>query len=287
VHSGAEPLIDRVAAVAASVTGSPVEDPHAPLRLSALGRTELAFALEKAFRVRLDDTSGLRTVADAAATVATHAPTTSVRPSLHPATGRLQGIGRAISEPVVRWYFRLTVSGGERFPRTGPVVLAANHESMWDIPLLVAASPRPIVFMAEEGVFGSQPASWFFTRLGGFPVRRGAGDLRAIRAAFAVIRTHRVLGLYPEGTRRRGTLLRFRPGAAWIALSTGTLLVPAGIIGTGDIFKGRPFPRRTRVRIAFGEPAAVARATDPRERLRQASDLTDWLRSEVGRLIQR
>lgn len=277
-----------MAAIAASV-GARVDDPDAPLDLSPLGRTEFALALEEGLGVRLEESSGLRTVADAAAAVAArkregNPPT----PTLHPATGKLQGIARAIGEPALRWYFHLTVRGTERIPRSGAVVIAPNHRSMWDIPLLVMASPRPIVFMAEEGVFGSRIASWFFARLGSFPVRRGTGDLRAIRAASTVVGSHRVLGIYPEGTRGRGVLLPFRPGAAWIALRAGAPLVPVGISGTERIVSGRiSIPRRARVEIAFGEPIDVGQESDPNKRMDQASDLTDRLRSEIERLIRR
>lgn len=281
-------LTERVAAIAAGITGTLVQDSGAPLELDALGRTEFALALEEAFGVALDDSASLRTVADAAEAVAGHRERQQVAPSLHPAIGRLQGAARAIVAPTLRWYFPLTVHGAERIPASGPVVLAANHESMWDIPLLVVASPRPIVFMAEKGVFGSRLASWIFTRLGGFPVRRGAGDLQAIRAAFAVVRSNRVLGIYPEGTRRPGTLLPFRPGAAWVALTAGAPMVPVGISGTGEIVpKGSWFPHRAPIRIEFGESIRVARERDPRKRLDQASDLTDRLRSEIESLIRR
>lgn len=275
-----------MAAIAASV-GARVDDPDAPLGLSPLGRTEFALALEEALGVRLEDSRGLRTVADAVAAVAAQKREGRPTPTLHPATGKLQGIARAIVEPALRWYFHLTVRGAERLPSFGPVVLAANHRSMWDIPLLVMASPRPIVFMAEEGVFGSAIASWCFTRLGGFPVRRGAGDLRAIRAASTVVGSHRVLGIYPEGTRGRGVLLPFRPGAAWIALRAGAPLVPVGISGTERIVSGRiSIPRRARVEIAFGEPIDFGQEPDPNKRMDQASDLTNRLRSEVERLIR-
>lgn len=281
-------LTGQVAAIAARVTGTRVEDFEAPLELDTLGRTEFALALEEAFDVVLDDSASLRTVADAVVAVSVLRAGPSPGPSLHPATGRLQTTVGAIVAPVLRWYLHLTVRGAELIPTLGPVVLAANHESMWDIPLLVVASPRPIVFMAEKGVFGSRPASWLFTRLGGFPVRRRAGDLGAMRAALAVVRSNRVLGIYPEGTRRSGTLLPFRPGAAWVALTRGAPLVPAGITGSGEIVPNRNwFPRRVPVRIAFGEPIRVARESDPRKRLDQASNLTEQLRSEVERLIRR
>jgi 1-acyl-sn-glycerol-3-phosphate acyltransferase len=288
VQPDQDALTGQVAAIAAGITGTRVEDFEEPLELDTLGRTEFALALEDAFDVALDDSAGLRTVADAVVAVSVPRVGPSFGPSLHPATGRLQTTVRAIVAPVLRWYFHLTVRGAELIPTSGPVVLAANHESMWDIPLLVVATPRPIVFMAEKGVFGSRLASWIFTRLGGFPVRRGAGDLRAMRAGLAVVRSNRVLGIYPEGTRRPGTLLPFRPGAAWLALTAGAPLVSAGISGTSEIVpKGRWFPHRAPVLVEFGEPIRVAKEQGPRKRLDQASNLTDRLRSEVERLIRR
>jgi 1-acyl-sn-glycerol-3-phosphate acyltransferase len=288
VQPDPDALTGQVAAIAAGITGTRVEDSEAPLELDTLGRTEFALALEEAFDVVLEDSASLRTVADAVRAVIVRRAGPSFRPSLHPTTGRFQTTVGAIVAPVLRWYLYLTVRGAELIPTSGPVVLAANHESMWDIPLLVVASPRPIVFMAEKGVFGSRPASWLFTRLGGFPVRRRAGDLGAMRAALAVVRSNRMLGIYPEGTRRSGTLLPFRPGAAWVALTRGAPLVPAGITGSGEIVPNRNwFPRRVPVRIAFGEPIRVARESDPRKRLDQASNLTEQLRSEVERLIRR
>lgn len=287
MQPGHDALAERVAAIAADVTRTRVTNPDAPLQLSPLARTEFALALEQAFGVQLDDRRGLRTVAEAAETVSARKGRLSVAPSLHPATGRLQEAALAICGSLLRWYFHLVVRGTERVPRSGAMVLAANHESMWDIPLLAEASPRPVVFMGEEGVFRSAIASWFFTRLGGFPVRRGAGDLRAIRAALAVVRSQRVLGIYPEGTRGRGVLLPFHTGAAWIALTSGACLVPAGISGTEDIVSGRiSVPRRVRVKVTFGEPITVAREPNSQRRIDQASDLTDRLRSEVERLIQ-
>lgn len=287
MQPGSDGLAERVAAIAADVMGTQVVDPAAPLDLSPLARTEFALSLEQEFGVQLESSRGLRTVAEAARTVSVRKGQPSPAPSLDPAAGRLQGPALAIVRPLLRWYFHLVVRGADRVPRSGAAVLAANHESMWDIPVLAVASPRHIVFMGEEGVFGSAIASWFFTRLGGFPVRRGAGDLRAIRAALTVVRSRRVLGICPEGTRGQGVLLPFHTGAAWIALTSGAPLVPAGISGTGDVVTGRiSVPRRVRVHITFGEPIAVAREANPQRRLDQAPDLTDRLRSEVERLIR-
>ncbi len=201
--------------------------------------------------------------------------------------GPLQGFAKAVLGPLARPYYRMEVTGAQNVPASGAAVLVANHQSMWDIPLLVIACPRPIVFMAKQEIFDRPYKDWFFTRLGGFPVGRGNLDLSAVRQALAVVRAGRVLGMYPEGTRHpQEGLLPFLPGAAWIALSVGVPIVPVGIRGTASIWpEGARWPRRAPVRIAFGEAIAVEREPSSRARRQRGAELTEELRSRVGRLL--
>jgi 1-acyl-sn-glycerol-3-phosphate acyltransferase len=140
--------------------------------------------------------------------------------------------------------------------------------------------------MAKEELYRARLGAWFFSKLGGFRVRRGSSDILAVRQALAVVRSGRVLGMYPESTRRVGELLPFFPGAAWVALAEGVPLVPVGIKGTGHSMpKGSKVPRRVPIRIAFGQPIGVAREADPRARLEDTRELTLRLRAEVERLL--
>jgi len=201
--------------------------------------------------------------------------------------GWLQGPAKLLAGPFLRPYYSMEVEGADRVPADGPVVLTPNHESMWDVPLLVVACPRPIVFMAKQGVFDRWYKAAFFRALGGFPVERGARDLRAMKKALAAVRAGKVLCLYPEGTRNFGKeLLPFLPGAAWIAVAEGAPVVPVGIDGTGDIWpRGSRGPRRAKVRITFGEPIEVERERAPNLRRARAAELTQELRSRVEALL--
>ena len=201
--------------------------------------------------------------------------------------GWMQGPAKLLLGPFLRPYYSMEVEGADLVPADGPVVLTPNHESMWDVPLLVVACPRPIVFMAKQGVFNRWHKAAFFRALGGFPVERGARDLRAMKKALAAVRAGRVLCMYPEGTRNFGKeLLQFLPGAAWIAVAEGAPAVPVGIDGTGDIWpSGSRGPRRAKVRIAFGEPIEVKRERDPNLRRASAAELTQELRSRVEALL--
>src|SRR5712691_5261489 len=155
------------------------------------------------------------------------------RAVIPPGLGRLQDLCRFISGWAFRWHARLEVSGGDRVPRSGPVILAANHRAMLDIPLLVLASPRRVYFMAKSELFEHRFLAWAFHELGGFPVRREATDVRGVEIATAILQRGKVLGIYPEGTRSRsGEMLPFLGGAAWLALRTGATIVPCGLGGT-------------------------------------------------------
>lgn len=200
--------------------------------------------------------------------------------------GPLQGPAKTLLAPVARTYFRLEVRGTEHVPASGPVVLAANHESMWDVPLLVIACPRPIVFMAKEELFDRRHKDLFFTVLGGFPVPRGKVPVTAVKRSLATLEAGRVLGLYPEGTRRPGTLLPFRPGAAWLALREGVPVVPVGIKGTALVNADRRLPRRIPLRIAFGEPIRVDPEPVHAVRRRRAAELSEELRRRVAALLE-
>lgn len=203
--------------------------------------------------------------------------------------GTLQRAGEFVSGAFFRTYFRLQPVGAERVPAEGPVVLVANHESMWDVPLLVVASPRPVIFLAKKELFESRLSAWFFARLGGVPVDRSLKDLSAVKRCLDVVRRGSVLGLFAEGRRFPGELKPFLPGAAWVALSAGVPIQPVAIRGTERIWADRrgPLPRRVGVRVVFGEPIGLAREPDPRARRARSVELTERVHAEVARLLGR
>ncbi|HZA60162.1 MAG TPA: lysophospholipid acyltransferase family protein [Actinomycetota bacterium] len=204
---------------------------------------------------------------------------------LPPSTGRLQVPAAALVRLFVRPYFRLRIEGAGNVPSAGPVIVAPNHDSMWDVPILGVASLRPLVFMAKEEVFGNPFKRWVFTELGGFPVRRGKGDTGAIGSALEVLAAGRALAVFPEGTRTAGGLGRFRSGTARLALESGAPIVPVGIGGTEGIWpRGAMFPRRSPVRVVFGKPLEFGATHDPDPR--RLRDVTESLRVEVERLLE-
>ena len=261
----------------------------ADLGLDSLGLADLAVALEERFGVRLarGDVGGLRTVRDVAAIVERKLPEGDEE-RIPAGMGRLQSFVKAVIRPAFRWQSHLDVSGAEYVPKTGPAIVAANHRSMLDVPVLVMACPRPITFMAKRELFGDPLRRWAFHTMGGFPVRREIADIRAIDVALAVLERGQVLGMYPEGTRSRtGQMLPFLKGAAWLALRTGAPIVPCGISGTAhEPQENGGGSWRKHVRIAFGPPLEVQREDDPETRREKAEALTAELLDAVTRLLR-
>ena len=175
--------------------------------------------------------------------------------------GWLQQIAKRWTGWAFRWLCHLRVEGAGRVPASGPVILAANHRSMWDVPLVVVACRRPLAFMAHRNLFGDPARAAFFHAMGGYPVDpQRRRDTRALAFGTAVLESGGVLGLFPEGTRSRGRAMGpFLPGVAWLALRTGVAVVPCGIVGTESSGGGAAgWLRRRRVRISFGSPILPA-----------------------------
>jgi 1-acyl-sn-glycerol-3-phosphate acyltransferase len=159
----------------------------------------------------------------------------------------------AVSWPVVKALYRLRARGVEHLPEGG-FVLAANHTSNFDPwPLGMPLWPkRQLRFMAKAELFN--PLLSPFLHVGGaFKVRRGEGDVEAMRKAVELVRAGEIVVMFPEGTRQRKGLRKkytARPhsGAARIALTAPAPLVPAAISGTDRLRELGP------LRVAYGPP---------------------------------
>jgi 1-acyl-sn-glycerol-3-phosphate acyltransferase len=177
---------------------------------------------------------------------------------------RLYTVVRALVVPFMRLYFRLRITGAERIPREGPVIITPNHKSFWDSFFIAAATRRPVRYMGKSELF-EKGAGRLLVALGAFPVRRGTADDEALETARTVLRQGGVLALFPEGTRVRDPdeLGEPRSGAGRLALEIGVPLLPAAISGTENLFFG-PVPKPRRVAVSFGEPIEVeARGPSP------------------------
>ncbi|MDF2569765.1 MAG: plsC [Sporomusa sp.] len=163
-------------------------------------------------------------------------------------------------------FFRWKVIGAENVPPTGGVIIAANHVSLWDPPVVGTAIPRRIHFMAKEELFANPLFGRIITNLGAFPIKRGIADRTAIRTALNLLESGSILGIFPEGTRsKNGQLGSPEPGLAMLAVKAGVPVVPAAIIGTNKVFQdGHLFPQ---FKIIFGKPIVLSRDNGSKDNL--------------------
>ncbi|MGM1058516.1 lysophospholipid acyltransferase family protein [Saccharothrix sp. Mg75] len=202
---------------------------------------------------------------------------------------RLHDVGRWIARYPFRLPFRVRVHHADRVPTTGPVVIVANHSSMVDGPILLGAFPRRVVFLIKQEMFKGVVGTGL-RAIGQLAVRRGEPDRTPLLAAQKVLRDGGVVGVFPEGTRGAGDVGEAQQGAAWLARSTGALVVPVACRGTL-----RPAGTRRRFRPvvdvlvgeAFELPAdkgrqALVKATEQvRDRLATLVAELDSQRGEV------
>lgn len=149
--------------------------------------------------------------------------------------------------------FRAEIIGRENMPKDGAVILAANHMSNWDPPFVATFLSRPVSYMAKAELFANPVFGAAIRACHAFPVKRGAADRSAIKAALQVLRQGKCLGLFPEGTRsRNGRMRKAEAGVGLIASLTDAPVVPAAIIGTDHIFaNGGCFPK---LKVIYGKP---------------------------------
>lgn len=177
-----------------------------------------------------------------------------------PRVGALSRPARFLGRPVVKIFYRAEISGLHNVPLSGPVIMSPNHLSFFDTPLVMTASPRPVIFLGKAEYMNSKATKFLFPAIGMVPIKRDVAkaSMAALVTASELLEAGQIVGIYPEGTRTRdGYLHRGHSGVAQLALMTGAPIVPVGIVGTDRVQPiGQSFPKpfQGAVRIAFGEP---------------------------------
>lgn len=179
-------------------------------------------------------------------------------------------IVRAVLDFIFFVIFRLHVEGRENVPQTGAIIVAPNHKSDWDPPLIgVAFNTRIIHYMAKEELFKNPFLGWLIRQFGTFPVKRGTVDRTAIRQALRELKAGNPLGIFPEGTRiRREGLGRFHSGMASLALMTGTPVVPVAVIGS----QWMPH-KKGPLAVLIGKPVEVKKQRPTDEKVAELNDV--------------
>lgn len=145
--------------------------------------------------------------------------------------------------------YRFEAVGAGQVPEHGGVILASNHTSLLDPIALGIGVDRKVHYMAKAELFRIPGFGAMITNLGAFPVKRGGVSKEAIKTAIGILREGKVMGIFPEGTRRDVGLMGKR-GAVSMAFRAGAAIVPVALIGSY-----RPF---TKMKAVYGAPLELS-----------------------------
>lgn len=188
----------------------------------------------------------------------------------------LYPLGKALVSAVLYPLYRVRVVGKENFPKQGGVLLCTNHIDNLDPPVVGMTCPRPVHFMAKEELFEAPILKSILPKVNAFPIKRGMSDRQALRKALSILKTGKVVGLFPEGTRSKdGVLQEGLAGAGFFALRGEAVVMPCAIIG--------PYKRFTRLKVVYGKPIDM---TTYREERVSAEEVTAIIMGEIQKLIE-
>jgi 1-acyl-sn-glycerol-3-phosphate acyltransferase len=157
---------------------------------------------------------------------------------------------------MLRLACRVRVVGAERIPLRGGVLVAANHTSLADPPILQAFFPRHLTFLMAERFYFVPALTWLFRFWGCIPVQDQGVNRAALRAAADALAAGRALGVFPEGGLSRDGLVHdAQPGVALLALRTGVPILPVGIAGIERFLRPDTWTfHTTTATLVVGEP---------------------------------
>ncbi len=193
---------------------------------------------------------------------------------------------KPVTVALLRLFFRYRAIGRGHVPRTGRVLLAANHVSVLDPPVVGAGAPRPLHFMAKAELFRVPLFGGLIRRLNAHPVEREGADAAALRHALLLLREGQALLVFPEGTRgtEGGPLGRGRAGAGMLAALSEAPVVPVYIQGTGRVLpRGAKRLRLAPVTVRYGPPLVFGPREGRRGKARY-QEISDQIMAAIGRL---
>ena len=145
--------------------------------------------------------------------------------------------------------YRLEVQGRENIPEDNSYIIAANHLSTLDPPLVCSVMKRGVAYMAKKELFENPFMRWWLDWLGAFAVDREKLGVSTIKTVMTIKKTGWVLGIFPQGTRQEpGEISNITKGFASLAKSTKCGILPVGITGTQEV-KRLPFTGKIVVKI--------------------------------------
>lgn len=201
-------------------------------------------------------------------------------------------LGWTLSRLLCGLYFRRREAGFENIPESGPFILASNHCSFMDPPLVGSSCSRAISYLARESLFSNPLFGRILRSVGSVPVDRDGASGKGLKTIL-----ERLLGgdgiiLFPEGTRSPdGRLQKGRAGVGLVVIKSGAPVVPVRVFGTFEAFgRHHALPRPRRVGVRFGpvidfSTLVAEAASAPRPRVKEIyQEVADTILEHVARL---
>lgn len=206
-----------------------------------------------------------------------------------PAPGRFPAWRKWLAMPaakalcliVFKVFGRMRTHGKGRVPLQGGLLVFPNHRSDCDPPVVHAASPRPLHFMAKSELFEMRMTAWAMWLMGAFPVRRGEPDRGALRHAAELAKMGEAVCVFPEGQlSETGELQEIKAGVALIVRMAGVPCICLGLKNTEQVVPYgslKPHFAKERVEAVWGEPHTFDKSAT-------AEEITAWIESELRQL---
>jgi len=179
--------------------------------------------------------------------------------------------------------FRVKVFCKDKFPKTGPIIIASNHLSNLDPVLVGTACPRRVNFIAKKELFSNFLFGQILKGLRVIPLDR-QDDKNALRKAIEVLKKGEVIAIFPEGTRAHGNIQEAKSGLGFLVRKTHATVVPVYVEGSGDTSKNKFFKKIT---VTFSEPINENSFPVKGEKKEDYSNISNYVLEKIRELGQK
>lgn len=174
-------------------------------------------------------------------------------------------------------FFPLKIEGAHHIPKEGAVLLCSNHISLLDPPAVGIWLDRKVYFFAKEELFRIPLLGAALRGVGAIPVKRGAGDRKALSLTLDVLKRGGTVGIFPEGTRvHSGMIENGKKGAAFFALRSNAVVIPAAVLGPYRLFR--------KTRIVYGPPIDLSQYREVKSNSTVLAEVSSLIMESIRKL---
>ncbi len=185
-----------------------------------------------------------------------------------------------VAKGLFRRLFKVSLFGAENIPE-GACIVASNHRSHLDPPILNSVFPQPLRFLAKEELFRVPFLGFLLPHMGALPVKRGSGDVEILEISLELLHKGCKVGIFPEGTRANpGEFLKPKLGVGLLAIKSQKPVLPVYIDGSDRVLpKGLKFPRLGEpIRVFIGKPRVYVEEDNLKGYRRVAQDIMERIK---------